>query len=537
MRNRYLVLGIAILGFLFLTQSQALASHLKIDNVLMTVISPEKKAARIQFNISWDNAWKNEVNCDGVWVFTKYQLPTGNWKHVTLKSASAAPFDYANHAPQFFSAGDNAELGVWVPQEKTGMFIFRTKGTGNTSSKGAILVWDYGADGITDTEVTQAKLKVFGLEMVYIPEDKHYVGDPQGADGPDNCFYTYPNKGAYLISSEAPITVDKVEGALYCDQDNERSREDVPFEIPATFPKGYKAFWIMKYELSTQQYVDFLNTLPRHQQKNRVAADISGDEVKNYYVMTNTDSEKMRQPVVCAKKGNGITEPITFYTYAPARGCNFVSWSDNMAFADWAGLRPITELEYEKACRGTADPVPNECAWGTTDIGRPDTFDGADGSGYEKKVPQKGIVNASYGSGIAPFDAAAGKTVPDNPGFEGPVSIGLFENTQHEDVPKRINDGASFYGVMELSGNLWERCVTVGHKLGRKFTGVHGDGKLDVDGFADVSDWPGRDGTGAGNRGGVWSSPSFKYLRFALRFAANFPKSEDGKHAGCRLGF
>ncbi|MCM8780540.1 MAG: SUMF1/EgtB/PvdO family nonheme iron enzyme [Candidatus Omnitrophica bacterium] len=523
--------------FLLIFLRDAYAAHLKISNYYVSEFNTLKHTAKIQFDISWDNAWKNELNCDGVWVFVKFKLPDRSWEHVSLKEASDSDFNYISQAPSFFSAGDNPIMGLWVPKEKTGAFLFRTEGIGNISSKNVTFIWDYAKDGVLDNEVSQVKIKVFGLEMVYIPQGKHYVGDPQGPDGPDNCFYTYPNNGAYLIQSEDEILVDKVEGALYCDQDNERSRDDTPFVIPKEFPKGYKPFWIMKYELSTQQFVDFLNCLTRAQQQKKVASDISGDEISNYYVMTNTDTEKMRNTVVCAKKGNGTVEPVVFYTYAPARACNFLSWSDITSFADWSGLRPITELEYEKACRGTQDPVPNEAAWGTTDIGRPDTFDGPDGSGYEVKVPKKGIVNAGYGSGIAPFEAAAGKTKPDNPGYEGPLTCGLFENSQHEGVPKRINDGASFYGVMELSGNLWERCVTVGHKIGRKFRGVHGDGKLDPDGFSDVEDWPGRDGAGAGNRGGVWSSPGLKYLRFALRFAANFPKSEDGKHSGCRLGY
>ena len=29
-----------------------------------------------------------------------------------------------------------------------------------------------------------------------------------------------------------------------------------------------------------------------------------------------------------------------------------ISWSDMSAYLDWSGLRPMTELEYEKACRG-----------------------------------------------------------------------------------------------------------------------------------------------------------------------------------------
>ena len=30
----------------------------------------------------------------------------------------------------------------------------------------------------------------------------------------------------------------------------------------------------------------------------------------------------------------------------------YISWPDLLAYADWAALRPITELEYEKAARG-----------------------------------------------------------------------------------------------------------------------------------------------------------------------------------------
>jgi hypothetical protein len=39
------------------------------------------------------------------------------------------------------------------------------------------------------------------------------------------------------------------------------------------------------------------------------------------------------------------------------------------AFADWSGLRPMSELEYEKACRGYNTPaVPNEYAWGNAKL-------------------------------------------------------------------------------------------------------------------------------------------------------------------------
>ncbi|MFA5101265.1 MAG: SUMF1/EgtB/PvdO family nonheme iron enzyme [Candidatus Omnitrophota bacterium] len=515
------------------------ASHLRIDNAMISEVNTARKSAKVQCAVSWDNAWKNETNSDGVWLFAKFQSPEGIWKHATLKVASGTAFDYADHTPAGCSKGANAEVGMWVPDGKKGAFLFKTKGSGSVAAKDVVLLWDYTADGVSNAQALKTKIKVFGIEMVYVPQDKFFVGDPKGPDGPDNTLYTYPNNGSYLIKSEDPILVDKVDGALFCDQDNPRSREDTPFTIPAAFPKGYNAFWIMKYELTSQQFCDFLNTLTRKQQQSMVEADISKDEVKNYHVKTNSEEEHLRNSIVVAKKGNGTKEPVKFYTYAPARAVNFMSWFNIAAIGDWAGLRPITELEYEKACRGPKEPVVDELAWGspmTQDIGRVDTFDGADGSGYEKKIPQTGIVNACLGGGIAPFDVGK-KLVPDNPGFEGPVSGEVFENSRHAGVDQRINDGASYYGVRNLSGNVWERCVTIGHTLGRAFDAQHGDGEVDADGYCNVANWPGKDGAGAGNRGGVWSSPSAKYLRISLRFAANFPKSEDGKNSGCRLGF
>jgi hypothetical protein len=55
---------------------------------------------------------------------------------------------------------------------------------------------------------------------------------------------------------------------------------------------------------------------------------------------------------------------------------------------------------------------------------------------------------------------------------------------------------------MELSGNLWERVVTLGNATGRTFSGVHGNGTLTAGGAADVAGWPAAAGTGW--KGGSW---------------------------------
>jgi hypothetical protein len=66
----------------------------------------------------------------------------------------------------------------------------------------------------------------------------------------------------------------------------------------------------------------------------------------------------------------------------------------------------------------------------------------------------------------------------------------------------RATSGSGYYGNMELSGNLWERVVTLGNATGRTFSGVHGNGTLTAGGAADVAGWPAAAGTGW--KGGSW---------------------------------
>ncbi|MDW8467446.1 MAG: hypothetical protein RML35_15175 [Chloroherpetonaceae bacterium] len=82
----------------------------------------------------------------------------------------------------------------------------------------------------------------------------------------------------------------------------------------------------------------------------------------------------------------------------------------------------------------------------------------------------------------------------------------------------RKEPGASYYGIAELSGNLWEQCITVGDPQGRRFTGLHGDGELDYAGNANVERWA-SGVNGMGYRGGSWSNQSFR-LRISDRQVA-----------------
>jgi hypothetical protein len=103
----------------------------------------------------------------------------------------------------------------------------------------------------------------------------------------------------------------------------------------------------------------------------------------------------------------------------------------------------------------------------------------------------------------------------------------------------RTQAGASYYGIMELSGNLWERTVTVGNAEGRTYTGVHGNGALSSNGYADVAAWPGLTGgevtgaDGSGFRGGNWFNGTV-YARASDRDNAAYTYTGRGVANGFR---
>jgi formylglycine-generating enzyme required for sulfatase activity len=180
----------------------------------------------------------------------------------------------------------------------------------------------------------------------------------------------------------------------------------------------------------------------------------------------------------------------SYATTNPNVACNYLSWSDDAAYADWSGLRPMTELEFEKACRGDQPAIAGEYAWGTADVAS---------SAYTLSntgASNEGIAtNYSTTAGNAMYVNTKGM-------IDGPVRVGLF--AANGSNSGRVSAGASYWGIMELSGNLCERTVTITRATGRAFTGTHGDGVLASNGDANAATWPGTDNDGAGWRGGSW---------------------------------
>jgi formylglycine-generating enzyme required for sulfatase activity len=154
----------------------------------------------------------------------------------------------------------------------------------------------------------------------------------------------------------------------------------------------------------------------------------------------------------------------------------------------------MTELEYEKACRGPNIPVPGEYAWGTAEITSNYYSVSDEGTSQEGIATGYSLTvgNAHYGSLLS---------------LSGPSRVGIFAanilNTG------RVSSGSGYYGALELTGNLWEHMVTMGNSSGRQYLAVHGDGIISEAGAADVPDWPHFLYNFSGLRGGSWYDNPF----------------------------
>jgi len=456
------VLSIIVLAF---GLSQAYANNMQITNVQ---VSGNNK---ITFSISWENSWALDsssapTNHDAVWIFVKYRAVNGSWQPLGLSSNG--------------SDHQSDSLAIETVSDGMGVFLKRKKqGSGNVNSANVTLQWSgYLYTGSFD-------FKVFGIEMVWVPQGSFYIGDGISY----NTLGRGDKKGAYKVQSEDSIPLGSDSLSLI-----DTGGSAPGGTIPQAFPKGYNGFYCMKYEITQDQYVDFLNSLNYAQQAAHVAT--SPDAAPGSFAFGATIGN--RNGVVIETSGITNTVPAVFACNSDAnsifnapddgqtRACNFLGWNDLAAYLEWAALRPMTELEFEKICRGPNNSIPREYAWGTPyaiDANIP-VYDGTD-SQRVAEVPGADTGIASYGY-----------TAP-----QGPLRAGFAANISSD----RLKSGASYYGVMEMSGNLWEMCIVL-TKPGLGFTAQNGDGTLPPNGYVNISSWPAMDCNGAGFKGGAWNS-------------------------------
>ncbi|MDA1085795.1 MAG: SUMF1/EgtB/PvdO family nonheme iron enzyme [Verrucomicrobia bacterium] len=501
----------------------------------------------IAWDHSWRAAWdvgeeQHEAsgtlsleNWDAAWVFVKVRRPgTAGWSQATLSN------DRAHHTVPAGAALDLAPSSDG--KRGAGVFIYRdAAGHGANNWKGVTLRWMHAADGVPDLNKVMlsndkltrwlagagimpdldktfpaddglglddsfssedgldgllqgedgVEIQVHAIMMVYVPQSPFWAGDGATPDLPQSAFWAeatnaweYSPLGKpesvvagqfsagdsaapFRITSENEMTI----GGESTDVLNNRDaigmqliddfNMDQPRTLPAGFPKGYRAFYCMKHEVTQGEYVAFLNTIAN---------------AGAHRIVLPPEAPHYRYSITGEGGSLGATEPYV--------ACNYLSSIDGLAYAAWAGLRPMTELEYEKACRGPLKPVPNECAWGTDRVAGME----AESGGYTINNPGGPDETVTWVGSNSPFDKAQGGTdaahgnalwegtarrIPAGSAQSGgPLRVGIFARPDSD----RARAGASYWGIMELSGNLGELAVTVGSPAGRGFGGTHGDG-------------------------------------------------------------
>ena len=492
-----------LMGFL-VSVSPSYANNLSVTNVTLGTRDPNAKTVVVTFNVSWQNSWRNKINFDAAWLTVRLNNAQVSPTHEVLCQITAAGLN-----PAGTSTGNGSNLQIYVPQDATGAFLqpANTGFVGNINTQNVQLTVNYQGCGFSNSD--QIYASVFGLEMVFIPQGSFYAGDYNTSVASFNSGSS--DTAPWNINSENPIPVTNATSGGYQYVSGGNAGEfatGASFTVPAAFPKGYNAFYAMKYGINEGQWVQFINSLPAAARLNHDLADTNHKNSQNVIY---------RNTISCAGT------PLLCSTQRPSRALSYLSWMDLAAFLAWDALRPMTELEFEKLARGPLLPNAGEYIWGNQTITAATTISGTTEDGTET-ITATTNANANYGNTtFSGGDAAQGV------GYnQGPLRGGIFAGSSST----RTSAGASYYGVMDLGGNLKEHVVTIGNSTGLLFIGSEGTGVLNsttgYEGNATNTDWPGIDtqpqngidgATGSGFRGGSWADTA-NYLRTSDRIEA-----------------
>jgi len=425
---------------------------------------------QLQFDLTWNNSWNNSINHDAAWVFFKFKDNDGTWHHLNLTNSNNS-----------IASG----YTLTVPPDMTGAMIYRNSGTG-TSTITSIQVGVNNLPGNFD-------VKGFALEMVQIPVgDTYYLGD-----GESGTYYMNNTGGAYLVNTNT-LSLGIGSGLLNDGIANATTALNANFPIAYNTLGAFQSLYMMKHEISQAAYRDFLNTLTYTQQFTRTLVapnSASGTMAIATASITRRNGIQIATPGVsnttpavygCNLNNNGVFNESTDGEWI---ACGYLTWMDLAAFLDWAALRPMTEMEFEKSCRGRGNPLPAENAAGV------DSAYGNQPGNAAYTLSNPGTANeavSSYTGSVLFANITYNSTAPNG---NSPTRVGMYATANST----RISAGAGYYGALDLSGNIEEYTVTTANAAGRSFTGINGDGQLTASGNADEDFWPGINNNNLGN--------------------------------------
>jgi len=168
-----------LLVLLPLVSGSAWAGNLQITNLQNGGMNYATGTSEVKFDLSWENSWRlssGPGNWDAVWLFVKFRKNGGAWQHASLENTGhvvpagmTVSTGLANTA--YGPGGFNIFLNPGV-----GVFLYRSsEGTGNLSLTNLRLNWNWTANGVVNGD--SIDVRVFGVEMVYVPQGAFYAGD------------------------------------------------------------------------------------------------------------------------------------------------------------------------------------------------------------------------------------------------------------------------------------------------------------------------------------------------------------------------
>lgn len=435
---------------LFLVTILFLAISFQSQANNLVVGTPTISGNTLTFTIKWDNSWyvtTGPSNWDAAWIFVKRQSCVSN---------AISPWLHAQLSPSGQSVTGSI-LQVNTVPDNAGVFVRRSAaGIGNISQETITitLASAIGGDNII----------VCAMEMVNIPIGSFYIGD----NASNYAFGNATNQPIQITSATTSLTKAQYGGIQELGSTG---------TLPSTYPFGYNRFYCMKYEITCAQYVSFLNTLSYVQQLQKQQdmnfnttppTSIAGTAIMANFgyrieIKTPGVSTTSLTPAVyaCDANDNGVYDEDCDGLGFPV-SLRQEHW---LSYLEWAALRPMSEFEYEKACRGPIAPVAREYSWGTTDIA------------------QMQYTNANYGcsTDIQTYFALGLCNYQTGRMYRAGSAASLATD--------RVHAGATYYGLADMTGSTYERCVGGWNYDYSAFTTANGDGDINSDGTCGNTIW------------------------------------------------
>jgi len=155
--------------FLLMMATSLLANNISVTNASLSGqntsagVNDAANYTMIKFDISWEHTWRistHNITGDAAWIFVKYRVGSGVWKHATLSTSDFVEPSGSTITPT---------------ADGIGAFMYRSMdGTGSNNWIDAKLRWNYGVDGVYDNDVID--IHVYAIEMVYVSGGGFYSG-------------------------------------------------------------------------------------------------------------------------------------------------------------------------------------------------------------------------------------------------------------------------------------------------------------------------------------------------------------------------